>query len=112
MGSPPRVVEFRCYTLKPGQAAAFHRVVSEESLPLLDRAGIDVVAFGPSVVEESGYYLIRSFASGEDLRRREEAFYGSRAWRLGPRHAVLDCIDQYGSAAIELDTATVEGLRR
>jgi hypothetical protein len=107
-----RVVEVRCYTLKPGTSAIFHRLVTEASLPLLRDAGIEVVAFGPSLDEEHGYYLIRAFANVEDLRFREAAFYASAAWHEGPRQAVLACIEQYASAAIELPAAVVDGLRR
>jgi hypothetical protein len=106
-----RIVELRCYTLKPGTAGTFHRLVTEASLPLLLDAGIDVVAFGPSLDEEHGYYLLRAFASVEDLRSREGAVYASAAWRDGPRRAVLACIEQYASAAIQLDRAVVDGLR-
>jgi hypothetical protein len=42
------VVEIRTYTLKPGSGAAFHRIVVEESLPMLQHWGVEVVDFGPS----------------------------------------------------------------
>jgi hypothetical protein len=40
------VVEIRTYKLRPGSGDAFHRTVVEESVPMLQRWGVDVVAFG------------------------------------------------------------------
>jgi hypothetical protein len=41
----------------------------------------------------------------------EDAFYGSREWREGPRTAVLDCIESYTTVVVELDSRTIESLR-
>jgi hypothetical protein len=105
-----RLVEIRSYRLKPGTAAEFDRLVREISVPMLRRGGIDVVACGPSLRDDA-YYLMRAYASLDDLELSEAAFYGSDAWRLGPREAVLACIDTYTSIVIEVDGGTVEGLR-
>lgn len=104
------LVEIRSYRLRPGTAAAFHRLVTERCVPLLQRWGVDVVAFGPSLDDDHAYYLIRAYPSLEELRRSEEAFYGSDAWRHGPRQAVLDRIDTYLSVVVEMDALT--GARR
>ena len=50
-----RWVEFRAYSLKPGTRDEFHRLVVEESMPLLDRHAMDVVAFGSSQHDEDSY---------------------------------------------------------
>jgi len=106
-----RLVEIRSYRLKPGTAGEFDRLVREVSVPVLRRGGIDVVACGPSLRDEDAYYLMRAYASLDDLELSEAAFYGSDAGRLGPREAVLACIDTYTSIVIEVDGGTVEGLR-
>ncbi len=69
-----------------------------------------MVACGPSLHDDA-YYLMRAYASLDDLELSEAAFYGSDAGRLGPREAVLACIDTYTSIVIEVDGGTVEGLR-
>src|SRR6266540_2237891 len=51
------VVEVRTYKLRPGSGAAFHRTVGEESVPMLQRWGVDVVAFGPSLDDDDSYTL-------------------------------------------------------
>jgi NIPSNAP len=106
-----RVVEIRSYRLKSGTRDEYARLFRDEALPLLEAAGVDVVRAGPSLDDPNGYHLIRSFADLADRERREAAFYGSAAWRQGPREAVLACIDTYVDAVIELDDAAVDALR-
>lgn len=96
--------EIRTYRLRPGTGEEFVRVMREESLPLLEKAGIAVVAGGLSRVAEDGHeeaYLIRSFASVEERDRQEEAFYGSEAWHDGPREAILSRIECYHTIIVE-----------
>jgi hypothetical protein len=104
-------VEFRAYNLQPGTRVEFHRLVAQESMPLLDRHRMDIVAFGPSPHDEDSYYLIRSFASLEDREREEDAFYSSDEWRSGPRQAVVSKIQTMTTVVIEMDDATVAALR-
>ena len=49
------LIEIRSYNLKPGTREEFHRLVREEAMPLLERWGMDVVAFGPSLPPFSCY---------------------------------------------------------
>lgn len=106
------LLEVRSYQLKPGERGAFHQRFERESLPLLEKAGIDVVAFGPSLHDGDAYFLMRAFQSLEDRQRQEDVFYSSAAWRDGPRAAVMAAIVSYTTAVIEIDRATLEGLRR
>ena len=107
-----RIVEIRTYRLLPGTRDEYDRLFREEALPLLRRFDVDVVAAGPSMDDPNGYFLIRSFADLADRERREDRFYSSAAWRQGPREAVIEKIEDYVDAVIELDEATIEGLRR
>jgi len=107
-----RIIEILSYNLKPGTRPAFHQLMLEQSLPMLQRWQVDVVAFGPSLGDEDSYYLIRSYASVDDLQQSQDAFYGSAEWRQGPREAILALIDSHSSAVIEVDEATLQGLRR
>jgi len=78
---------------------------------MLETAGIDVVAFGGSPDEPDSAFLIRAFADLADRAAREDAFYGSEAWRAGPRERILACIELYTDTLLTLDVATVAGLR-
>jgi len=87
------VIEIRTYKLKPGTGPAFHRTVVEESLPMLERWGVEVVAFGPSLDDDDSYVLIRAYPSLEERQRSQDAFYGSAEWRNGPREAIVSRIE-------------------
>lgn len=103
-------VEIRSYNLKPGGRGEFHRLVVA-TLPMVERRKIDVVWYGPSAHDSTSYVLIRAFRSLEDRERSEEAFYGGREWREGPRDQVLALIDNYTTVVLDLDSTTVAGLR-
>ena len=106
------IVEIRSLNIKPGMRAEFHRLFSEESLPILKRWKFDVLAHGLSLHDETTYYVIRRFDSLAQHREMEDAFYGSDDWKLGPREAMLGLVENYLDAVLEVDEATVQGLRR
>jgi hypothetical protein len=107
-----KVVEIRSYNLKPGSRGEFHRLVVEVSLPMLQRWGVDVVAFGPSPHDDSSYYLMRAYDSLEHRQSSQDAFYGSPEWRQGPREKIVSLIDSHTSIVIELDSSAVDSLRK
>ena len=106
-----RTVEVRSYNLKPGKHEQFRQLFHNQAYPMLKRAGIDVIAFGPSLHDENSWFLMRSFPSIGARQASEDAFYGSREWREGPRAAVLDCIESYATVVVELDDRTIQALR-
>ncbi|MFI6156175.1 NIPSNAP family protein [Kitasatospora sp. NPDC051170] len=109
------ILEIRTYRLKPGSGEEFVRVMREESVPLLEEAGVRVVACGMSLVAEDGHeeaYLIRAFASIEEHREQEEAFYASDAWRSGPREAIVSRIESYHSIVMEAPEEAAAALER
>jgi ketosteroid isomerase-like protein len=105
------VLEIRSYNLKPGTRERFHALAEREAIPMLRRWKIDVVAYGPSRHDADTYYLMRAFPSVGERQRMEDAFYGSDEWRQGPREAVLAAIESYTTVVIEVDDATLQGLR-
>ncbi len=107
-----RVLEIRSYQLKPGSRPAFHQVVQETALPMLQRWGMDVVACAPSLHDEDSYFIMRSYESLADRQASQAAFYGSAEWRQGPQTSVLAHIASYTSVVIEVDATTLAGLRR
>jgi NIPSNAP len=106
-----QVVEIRSYTLKPGTAAAFERLFLEQALPLLRAAGTDVVAARASLHEPDAYVLMRAYPSLAAREHSQDQFYGSAAWRDGPREAVLACIEHYTTVVIEASPALLGSLR-
>jgi hypothetical protein len=106
------IVEIRSYNLKPATRDGFHQRFVREALPMLRRAKVDVVAYGPSLHDDSSYYLMRAYPSLDERQRSEDAFYGSDEWRNGPREAVLADIESYTTVVIRVDAATLKGLRK
>src|SRR6266536_4859361 len=81
------VVDLRIYRLKASTGADFHRLVTDGSVPLLQRFGVDVVAYGPSLTDPDVYYLMRAYPTPDALRSSEDTFYGSDDWQHGPRQS-------------------------
>jgi hypothetical protein len=107
-----RFVEIRSYNLKPGSRDELHRLMTEQALPMLERWQVDVVAYGPSLHDTDSYFLIRAYDSLEDRQQSQDRFYGSDEWRQGPREPILALIESFTSVVLEMDDATVRGLRR
>ena len=107
----PRIIEIRSYNLKPDTLAEFDRIARSEVRQMLERHGTDVVSARPSLAEENTYYLIRAYASVAERDASQAAFYGSNAWRDGPREAILACIESYATITISVGESTIDGLR-
>jgi len=105
-------VEIRSYDLKSGTREEFNRLFLEDATPLLERWNVDVVAHGPSLHDETSYYLIRQFDSLSHREESENAFYGSDEWRKGPREQIIALIESYTDIVIEVDETTLQGLQK
>jgi hypothetical protein len=75
------VLDIRTYKLRRGRRERFDRILREEALPLLKGVGIDVVCFGPSLVDDDHYLLVRGFASRAERDEQLQSFYSSKAWQ-------------------------------
>lgn len=106
-----RLVEIRAYRLKPGTRADFHAAMVERALPMVRAYGMDVVAHGPVAGDEDGYFLARSFSDLAQRTAQEDGFYGSAAWREGPREALVSRIEVYVDTLLWLSPAAIEDLR-
>ena len=111
-GSGNHLLEVRSYNLKIGTGSEFNRHFWNEAFPLLQRWNVDVVAFRPSKHDQDTYYLMRRFDSLSLREESENSFYGSEAWRWGPRAQILAVIENYAEIVLALDESTVAGLRR
>lgn len=107
-----RLIEIRSYRLKPGVRDTFHVAMAGMAVPMLRQWGTDVVAFGPSPQEPDAYFLIRAYDDLADRNARQDAFYGSDAWRGVPRESVVPLIEAFVDTHVWLSGAGVEDLRR
>jgi hypothetical protein len=101
------VIEIRSYTLKPGTRDSFHTLMAERALPMVRRWNIDVLGHGPSLQEDSSYYLIRAYKSVQDRQQMEDAFYGSDEWKKGPREAIVSRIIHYTTVIVPADSICI-----
>ncbi len=106
-----RLVEIRAYRLLPGTRDDFHAAVTTRALPMVRAYGMDVVAHGPVPNDANGYFLVRSFANLAELTAQEDEFYGSAAWREGPREALVSRIETYVDTLLWLGDAAIADLR-
>jgi hypothetical protein len=105
-----RLVEIRSYRLKPGSGARFHDLVVNQSMPLLQKCGMEVVAFGQSLHDADAYFLVRAYDNLDHRRASQEAFYSSDAWRKGPRQSIIDLIESDWDVVLWLTRTAVDAL--
>jgi hypothetical protein len=97
------VIEILTLDVKPGKRDEFHKIYAKESLPLLRKWKIDVIAYGPSLHDANSYYIIRSFKSLEERQRSEDAFYASDDWKNGPKAAILALVDHFAYTVVSAE---------
>ncbi|NOT94360.1 NIPSNAP family protein [Ferruginibacter sp.] len=95
------ITELRVYKLKKGRGAEFLKVFTEQSLPMLKRWDINLVAYGISLIDEESFHLIRNYKSIEERKESQDAFYSSEEWINGPEKQIMDCIETYNTSVIE-----------
>ena len=71
-----------------------------------------MVAYGQSLHDQDSYFLMRRFDSLVWREESEDAFYGSDEWKQGPRESIIALIENYTETVLELEEATIDGLRR
>jgi NIPSNAP len=96
------VLDLRTYRLRPGGRHAFDRIFREEALPMLRRAGIRVVGYGPSEADDDHYFLARAFMSRSERDEQLAAFYGSDEWRDKHDERVSALIESYHVVVVPL----------
>ncbi|MCV2367968.1 NIPSNAP family protein [Roseateles oligotrophus] len=104
------MIEIRSYRLRAGSREHFHQLIIQQSLPLMQAWGMDVVAFGASQHDDCSYYLIRAFADLAEMEASQAAFYASPAWRSGPREAIVELIETDSNVVLALSAAAIDAL--
>jgi hypothetical protein len=104
------VLEIRLFTVKPGTREEFHRISAEGTVPLMRKCDIDVVAFGPSLNNEDGYYLIRAFDSEEHRSSHSQVLYTVPEWEEFDK-PVGDLIVDYHTTVVPTSRQAVSQLQ-
>jgi NIPSNAP len=98
------VLDLRTYQLVPGGGGEFDRIFRERALPMLERHGIEIVGYGPSLDDADLYFLVRAFPSAARRDEQLAAFYGSDEWLQNHRDAVLALIEGYHTLLVPIAT--------
>ena len=109
------VIEIRTYLLKPGERAAYHRILRDEGAPLLEQFGIEVVAHGPSLLDDDHYFLVRAYPSLAARDAAEARVLRERRLARRTTNGGAEPVDQLprdrpaGDAAVDLGAAGCAG---
>jgi len=95
-----RLLELRMFSLQPGTRDEFHRISRDGTIPLMRRHQIEVLAFGPCLNDENGYYLLRGFESEEDRVQRSQVIYATEEWERSYDQPVTAMIADYRTAVL------------
>jgi hypothetical protein len=104
-------LEIRIFTVHPGTRDEFDRISSVGTVPLMRRLGIDVVAHGPSLNNDDGYYLLRAFRSEEERVTLSQSLYTTEEWETHFDAPVTAMIADYRTAVMPATPDTVERFR-
>ncbi len=104
------LLEMRLFKLAPGTRAEFARMSREDTIPLMRRMGITVVAHGPSGNNDNGYFLLRAFASEQDRVELSKAVYATEEWVAKYDAAIMSMIDDYDTAVMPVAPDAVRAL--
>jgi hypothetical protein len=94
------ITEIRIYKLKENTAEIFYKVFTEQSLPMLNRWGVNVVDYGFSLIDDTSFHLIRTYDNVAQRQQSQDDFYGSDEWINGPNDALMNCIETYNTTII------------
>lgn len=95
------VTEIRVYKLKTGRGEEFLNIFTGQSLPLLKRWNVKLVAYGLSLIDKDSFHLIRNYESIAQRKESQDAFYSSDEWINGPEKQIMDCIETYNTTVVD-----------
>jgi len=104
------LLEIRLFKVNPGNRAEFDRISREGTVPLMRRLGITVVAYGPSLNNDNGYFLLRAFPSEQDRVERSQSLYATSEWLAKYDGPVTSMIDDYDTAVFPASPAVISRL--
>jgi hypothetical protein len=104
-----RVLEIRLFKVRPGTREEFDRISREGTIPLMRSLGITVVAHGPSLNNDNGYFLMRAFPSEQERVELSQSLYATEEWLSTYDEPVSAMVEDYDTAVM---TAEPESIRR
>ena len=111
-GAVAMILDVRIYRIHAGKRDEFHALVRDETIPMAERDGQNVVDFGPSTHDDDSYYLIRAFSSADERSQTIARFYNSEEWRSKYDARVMALIASYETAVLQASPEQVRLLKR
>jgi hypothetical protein len=103
------LLEIRLFKVKPGTRDEFDRISREGTVPLMRRLGIRVIAHGPSLNNENGYFLLRVFPSEQARVEQSQSLYTAPEWEKFDA-PVTGMIEDYDTAVLPAPSGAIQGL--
>ncbi|GAB3979753.1 hypothetical protein GCM10029978_075980 [Actinoallomurus acanthiterrae] len=94
------LLEIRLFTVQPGTRDEWHQISHEGTIPLMRDCGINVLAYGPSLNDENGYYLLRLFRDEDERVRLSQSMYATDEWLKRYEEPVTAMMAGYQTAVI------------
>jgi len=104
------LLEMRLFRLKPGTREEFDRISREGTVPLMRNLGINVIAHGPSLNNEHGYFLLRAFPSERERVELSQSLYTTEEWLEKYDATIPAMIDDYDTAVLAAPPAALRHL--
>ena len=109
-GNDQWLLEIRLFTLRPGVSDEFHRISRDGTIPLMRKCGITVIAYGPSLTDDSSYFLLRAFRSDQERTKLSESFYATQEWAESYEDSVMGMMADYHTAVLPATQQMIEEL--
>lgn len=100
------IIEIRTYLIKENKRNNFHKLVTENSIPMLKRWNINVLGYGKSLHDENSYFLIRKYKSLEEREESQNEFYSSEEWTNKYEKSIMELIEKYTTFVLNADKLT------
>lgn len=104
------LLEIRLFTVRPGTRDEFHRISRDGTIPLMRRLGITVVAHGPSLNNENGYFLMRAFPSEAERVELSQSLYRTAEWEEKYDAPVSGMIEDYDTTVLRAASDAIKAL--
>lgn len=105
-----RILELRIFRLHHGRRNEFIARFRDHLLPMLQRHGIEVVAWGSSLHDQESFYVVRAYPSVEARQTALDAMFGSTEWLMQQEDAVLGMIESYNTSVVEAEEWLIEAI--
>jgi len=102
------LLELRIFKVKPGTRDEFDRISREGTIPLMRECGITVLSYGPSLLDENEWYLMRAFPDLDSRVELAGSLYARPEWNANFEEPVSAMIEDYHTALFPAPEQTVK----